>query len=99
MVDLLMVYARQFEWLKGDLQEAMLLARRKREYRKEIFNVNYHTHLEVSFKAGNIVLLHNIVLDTNISVKLYFKWISLYKIWTVILDKGTNNLEELDSTI
>ncbi len=68
-----MVYARQFEQLKEDLQEAMLLARRKREHRKETFNVSHRTHPESSFKAGNIVLLHDTILDINILVKLYYK--------------------------
>ncbi len=77
----------------------MLLVRRKREHRKETFNVNHYTHPESSFKASDIILLHDTILDTNISVKLYFKWIGPYKIWTVVPGKGTYTLEELDSMV
>ncbi len=77
----------------------MLLARRKREHRKETFNTNHHTYPEFSFKADNIVLLHDTILDANISVKLYYKWIGPYKIRMVILGKGIYTFKELDGTI
>ncbi len=77
----------------------MLSARRKREHGKEAFNVNHRTHPESSFKAGNIVVLHDTVLDANMSVKLYYKWIGPYKIWTAIPGKGTYTLKELDDMI
>ncbi len=88
-----------FEWLKEDLQEAMLLARRKREYRKETFDTSHRTHPEFSFKASDIVLLHDTILDANMSVKLHYKWIGPYKIRTVISGKGIYTLKELDGTI
>ncbi len=97
--DLLAVHAKQFERLKEDLQEAMLSARRKRECRKETFDASHRTHLEFSFKAGDIVLLHDTILDANMSVKLHYKWIGPYRIRMVIPGKGTYTLEELDSTV
>ncbi len=51
----------------------MLSARRKRECGKETFDASHRTHPESSFKAGNIVLLHDTILDINMSVKLHYK--------------------------
>ncbi len=33
------------------------------------------------------------------SVKLYYKWIDPYKIWTVISEKGIYTLKELDGIV
>ena len=77
----------------------MLLARRKREQGKEAFDATHRTHAEGSFKVGDIVLLHNTILDANMSVKLHFKWMGPYKIRTAIPEKGTYTLEELDGTV
>ncbi len=77
----------------------MLLARRKREHRKETFDVSHCTHPESSFKAGDIMLLHNTILDANMSVKLHYKWIGPYRIRMVIPGRGTYTLKELDSTV
>ncbi len=65
---------------EGEPLERMLSARYKREHRKETFDVNYYTHPESSFKTSDIVLLYDTILDANMSVKLHFKWIGLYKI-------------------
>ncbi len=77
----------------------MLSARRKRECRKETFDISHRTHPESSFKASDIVLLHDTILDANMLVKLHYKWIGPYRIRTVILGKGTYTLKELDGTI
>ncbi len=77
----------------------MLSARRKREHRKETFDASHRTHPESPFKAGDIVLLHDTILDANMSVKLYYKWIGPYRIRTVTPGRGIYTLEELDGTI
>lgn len=96
--DLIAVRTRQLQRRDDDLQEAILSVQRKREQAKEAFDKDHPTRPEGSLKAKDIVLLHNTVLDTNMSAKLDYKWIGPYRIKKAWPQKGTYKLEELDGT-
>ena len=57
----------------------------------------HHRRKEV-LKLGDMVLLHNIVLDKQESRKLDNRWMGPYLIRVARLDLGTYLLDELDGT-
>ena len=96
--DLLALRARQFQRKDSDLKEAVLAVQRYREASKETYNAAYRTRTEGSLIIGDLVLLYNIKLDANMSLKLEYRQIGPYRIVEAIQVPGIYVLAELDST-
>jgi hypothetical protein len=66
---------------------------------QESFNRSYQIW-QAEIKEGDLVLQHNSIAEIDMSQarKLSYKWLSPYKVWKAIPDKGTYFLKEFDST-
>ena len=76
----------------------MLSVQRHREHGKEVWDDTHATREQGSLEVGNLVLLHNTKLNTDMSSKLDYKWISPYRIAKALLIPGTYILAKLDRT-
>ena len=65
---------------------------------KKAYDFSHWIRLKGSLMIRNLILIYNIKLDINISLKLKYKWISLYWIVKVILVFGIYIIIELNGT-
>ena len=93
--DLLVARARQLERKEEDILTAQESIRRSRRKYKAQFDKVHRRRKEV-LKVGDMVLLHNTVLDKEWSKKLDNRWLGPYLIREARLDVGTYLLSELD---
>ena len=95
--DVLAARARQLERKEEDICQAQDTIRHSRQKNKVQFEKT-HRHRKEVLKVGDIVLLHNRVLDKQWSGKLDNRWMGQYLIRVARLDLGTYRLDELDGT-
>ena len=91
--------ALQLQRRDEDYEEVRLRLRRFKEEGKERFNTTHVLHK--SFKDGDVVLLHNIMREADMSnkQKMHFRWLGLYRIREAIALKGTYLLKELNGEL
>jgi len=95
--DLLAKRARQLERRAEDLEEAKKNLRKARLQGKVYFDKNRRERCQ-ELRVGDLVLLHNRVLDKQWSQELKNRWNGPYKIREICHDRGTYLLSELDGT-
>lgn len=95
--DLLAIRARQLQLRDQDLEEAVLHLQRMRLKAKERHDEK-HGICDEELAIGSIILLHDTRRKKDISRKLSFKWLGLYRIWNAVKDKEMYMLEELDGS-
>ncbi len=95
--DLLAICARQLQRPDEDLEEATLHLQRIRLEGKERHDLKHRIRIE-ELAVRSIVLLYDTRREKDISRKLAFKWLGLYRISDVVRDKGTYMLEELNGS-
>ena len=93
--DLLAARARQLERKEEDIRQAQDTIRRDRPKNKVQVDKTHLYRKEV-LKVGDMVLLHNMVLDKQWSRKLDNLWMGPYLIRVARPDLGTYLLDELD---
>lgn len=57
-----------------------------------------HSIRNEELALGDVVLLHDIRREKDMSRKFAFKWLGLYQICDLVKDKGIYILEELDGS-
>jgi len=95
--ELIAMRAQQIERRDEDIEEARAHLQRMREKGKERHDWTKQLISDPA-KEGDLVLLHDSALKTNLSRKLRFWWTGPYRVRSVIKEKGTYFLEELDGT-
>ena len=95
--DLLAMRARQLQRQDKDLEEATLHLQRICLEKKERHDLK-HGICEEELAAGSTVLLYDTRRKKDMSRKLAFKWLGLYRISDAVRDKGTYMLEEIDGS-
>jgi hypothetical protein len=95
--DLLAMRARQIERRDADLEEAKLHLQRMRIQNKELYDETKQLIRDPP-QEGDLVLLYDGQLAASHSGMLQFRWLGPYRVRSLIADKGTYFLEELDGT-
>ena len=95
--DLLVAHARQLERKEEDILTARERIWYNRIKNKVLFDKGHCRRKEI-LKVGDLVLLHNTVLNKQWSKKLDNRWLGPYLIKEVWLDLGTYLWSELDGT-
>ena len=89
--------ARQLQRQNKDVEEATFHLQRIRLERKECYDDKHSICVE-ELKIGQVILLYNTRRKKDISRKLSFKWLGLYRIYNAVKDKNTYIFEELDES-
>ena len=95
--DLLAARARQLESKEEDIRQAQDTIQRCRQKTKVKFDKPHRRRKQV-LKVGDMVLLHNTVLDKQWFRRLDNRWMGPYVIRLARLDLGTYLVDELDGT-
>jgi hypothetical protein len=97
---LLATRARQLQLRNEDIEELALRKRRKRANAKDAFDFTKQIRHSL-ITEGDLVLCHDPWSDIDLSTarKLSPKWRGPYKVQTVVQDKGTYILQELDGSL
>ena len=102
--ELLALRARQLERRPEDIEKAAEAQRKNREANREYFDKHRRHRPEGEnheLRGGDLVLLHDMKLDTSHSHKLSNRWSGPYRIADATKkgDRGTYRLAELDGTM
>jgi hypothetical protein len=97
---LLATRAQQLQLRDEDIEEVVLRKRRKRSEGKDAFDSSNRLR-QSGIVAKDIVLRHDAQseIDKSSDRKLVYKWYRPYRIKTIVPEKGTYILEELDRTL
>ncbi len=93
--DFLAIHARQLQRQNKDLEEVTLHLQRIRLVTKEWHDLK-HSIQKKSLAVGSIILLYDTKREKDISQKLSFKLLELYRICNKVKDNGTYMPEKLD---
>lgn len=91
------MYACQLQRQDKNLEKATLHLQRIRFKEKERHD-NKHSICVEELIVGQVVLLYNTRCKKDISWKLSFKWLGLYRICNAVKNKGTYIFEELNKS-